>query len=81
MMKKSFLTPVLSGVLALTVVGSGAAYYFEFVKDSGDGKAKTADESSQSGAVTIDEAAKNKPSSIRLSSSQRASTTALTPHR
>lgn len=59
MMKKSFLTPVLSGVLALTVVGSGAAYYFEFVKDSGDGKAKTADESSQSGAVTIDEAAKN----------------------
>lgn len=59
MMKKSFLTPVLSGVLALTVVGSGAAYYFEFVKDSGDGKVKTADESSQSGSVTIDEAAKN----------------------
>ena len=53
MMKKSFLTPVLSGVLALTVVGSGAAYYFEFVKDSGDGKAKTADESSQSGAPAL----------------------------
>lgn len=37
MMKRSYLTPILSGVLAVTVVGSGAAYYFEFVKDGGSG--------------------------------------------
>lgn len=29
MLKKSLLTPILSGVLAVTVVGSGALYYFD----------------------------------------------------
>lgn len=55
-MKKSFLTPVLSGVLAVTVIGSGAAYYFEFVKDSDSGK-----ESKKNGktSITVDEAAAN----------------------
>ena len=34
MLKKSFLTPVLSGVLAVTVAGSGVLYYFD--KKDGD---------------------------------------------
>lgn len=37
MLKKSFLTPVLSGVLAVTVVGSGVLYYFD---KSGEGSNK-----------------------------------------
>ncbi|MCD7741226.1 MAG: hypothetical protein LUI06_03370 [Ruminococcus sp.] len=53
MLKKSFLTPVLSGVLAVTVVGSGVGYYFEFVKD--DSSASDKDGGSQT--ITVDTAA------------------------
>ena len=41
MLKKSFLTPVLSGVLALTVVGSGVLYYFDRSGEKDGGKDKT----------------------------------------
>lgn len=61
MLKKSVLTPVLSGVLAVTVVGSGVGYYNVFVKD-GDAKtdAKKKDEkTSKSVVITADEAAKS----------------------
>ncbi len=61
MVKKSMLTPVLAGVLAVTVVGSGAGYYFKFVKDDG-GSAKAAKDEKDGGksaSLTIDQAASN----------------------
>lgn len=58
MMKKSYLTPVLSGVLAVTVIGSGAAYYLEFVKDGGSAD-KDGGKNNGGTSITIDEAAAN----------------------
>jgi hypothetical protein len=57
MLKKSYLTPVLSGVLAVTVIGSGAAYWNTFVRnaDSADGNTAANAENS----LTIDSAADN----------------------
>lgn len=46
MLKKSILTPVLSGVLAVTVVGSGVLYYVDN-KNSDDNKDKEKDKSSK----------------------------------
>lgn len=60
MIKKSFLTPVLAGVLAVTVVGSGVGYYFEFVKDNGGKAEKDGGKDGKSNAsLTIDQAASN----------------------
>lgn len=58
MMKRSYLTPVLSGVLAVTVIGSGAAYYFEFVKDGGSAD-KDGGKNKGGTSITVDEAAAN----------------------
>ncbi|WP_124101104.1 DUF6583 family protein [Ruminococcus sp. Marseille-P6503] len=41
MLKKSFLTPVLSGVLAVAVVGSGVLYYFDRSGDKGKNNEKS----------------------------------------
>ena len=40
MVKNKVLTPVLAGVLGLSIVGSGLGYYF-VNKDSNDGKTAT----------------------------------------
>lgn len=56
-MKKSFLTPVLAGVLAVTVVGSGVGYYFTFVKDSDADKDKDSKKDDKQVTLTVDEAA------------------------
>lgn len=62
MLKKSFLTPVLSGVLAVTVVGSGVLYYFDRSgeKDSANEKSSEKKISSVSDNIgeTIDIASK-----------------------
>ena len=55
MLKKSFLTPVLAGILAVTVVGSGVGYYFEFVKDDG---VKASDKTgAENNTLTVEDAA------------------------
>jgi hypothetical protein len=58
-MKKSYLTPVLAGVLAVTVVGSGAAYYFEFVKDGEPDTDSGKSGGGKSTALTVDQAAES----------------------
>lgn len=60
MLKKSVLTPALSGVLAVAVVGSGVGYYNVFVKDKGDAgeEAKKSGKNSKTAVLTVDEAAK-----------------------
>ena len=59
MLKKSVLTPVLSGVLAVSVAGSGFAYYNTYVKD-GKGSDKNASDGEKTvkSMLTVDEAAK-----------------------
>ena len=60
MLKKSVLTPVLSGVLAVTVVGSGVGYYNVFVKDKGADteEVKKSAKNGKTAVLTVDEAAK-----------------------
>ncbi len=60
MAKGSILTPVLAGVLGVSVIGSGVAYYNVYVKDSAkDENAKNGKKKDTSIALSVDEAAEN----------------------
>lgn len=64
MLKKSVLTPVLSGVLAVTVVGSGVGYYNVFVKDKDAADGKKDAKNNKPGILTADKAAEKVENTI-----------------
>lgn len=58
MAKASILTPVLAGVLGVSVIGSGVAYYNVYVKNA-DKDAKDGKKKDTAIALSVDEAAEN----------------------
>ena len=59
MAKASILTPVLAGVLGVSVIGSGVAYYNVYVKNADKDGGKDGKKKNSSIALSVDEAAEN----------------------
>ena len=73
MVKNKVLTPVLAGVLGLSIVGSGLGYYF-VNKDSNDGK-------TEGGKAKLTQVADNTTLLARLKRLSRANLILLTTQR